>query len=465
MTPEKTAQFSSLPIRSELLQSLNAINYVLMTPIQSLSADAILSGKDVLAQAKTGSGKTAAFAIGMLNRLNISMLKTQALVICPTRELSDQVAAEIRRLASTLANTRIVTLCGGKPMHDQLNSLKHEPHIIVGTPGRLKKHLEKGTLRLENVQTLVLDEADKMLDMGFYDDIMHILYGTETDRQTLLFSATYPEEIIRISRAIQVDPVEIRLETEQTNTQIDQVFVFAKGEQKTDCLLRAVGTYKPESAIIFCNRKIHVQALCTTLREQGFHAAALHGDLEQHQRDEALILFGNKSVSYLVATDVAARGLDINALDAVINYDLTPDPETYLHRIGRTGRAGLEGLAITLVNPDEMHHINALERFLDRKIKFVELRASDKANAKPTPPPTKTIMIHSGKKDKIRPGDIVGALTAHATLTNDDLGKITVLAKTAYIAVAYDKVDTAFSILSGGRIKKQKIRAKVVYQQ
>ena len=461
MTSEKSTQFSSLPIRPELLQSLNAAQYVQMTPIQSMSAEAILGGKDVLAQAKTGSGKTAAFAIGLLNRLNISMLKTQALVICPTRELSDQVAAEIRKLASSLANTRIVTLCGGKPMHDQLASLKHEPHVVVGTPGRLKKHLEKGTLRLENVQTLVLDEADRMLDMGFHDDIMHIIDGTENDRQTLLFSATYPEDIVRVSRAIQSEPVQIRIEPEETGAQIEQVFVFANDDQKTGSLLRAISTYGPSNAIIFCNRKHQVQTLCQDLRQQGFHAVALHGDLEQRERDEALVLFANESVSYLVATDVAARGLDISALGAVINYDLTPDPETYLHRIGRTGRAGLDGMAITLVHPNEMHHVKALESFLEQKITFSELKPPAKGASQPYPP-TVTILIHSGKKDKIRPGDIVGALTAGSALTNDDIGKITVLPKISYIAIDRNKADVAMEILTGGRIKKQKIRAKQI---
>lgn len=462
MTSEKSNQFSSLPIRPELLQSLAAANYLQMTPIQSMSAEAILGGKDVLAQAETGSGKTAAFAIGLLNRLNISMLKTQALIICPTRELSDQVAAEIRKLASALANTRIVTLCGGKPMHDQLASLKHEPHVVVGTPGRLKKHLEKGTLRLENVQTLVLDEADRMLDMGFHDDIMHIIDGTENDRQTLLFSATYPEDIIRISRAIQSEPLQICIVPEETGSQIEQVFVFANDEQKTGSLLRALDTYSPSNAIIFCNRKHQVQTLCDSLSQQGFHAAALHGDLDQRERDEALVLFANESVSYLVATDVAARGLDISALGAVINYDLTPDPETYLHRIGRTGRAGLDGMAITFVRPEEMHHVKALEIFLNQKITISELKPTAKNTRNQTPPPTITILIHSGKKDKIRPGDIVGALTASSALTNDDIGKITVLPKISYVAVDRNKADTAMDILAGGRIKKQKIRAKLL---
>jgi len=236
MTTEEHTEFRSLSLRPELQQALSAINYVEMTPIQSRSAPDILNGRDVLAQAETGSGKTAAFALGLLNKLDISVFETQALVICPTRELSDQVAAEIRRLASALANTRVLTLCGGKPMHDQLNSLKREPHVVVGTPGRLKKHIIKGTLNVNSVQTLVLDEADRMLDMGFFDDIMDILSQTSDGRQTLLFSATYPSEIVNISRSIQYDPLEVRIKPSNTTDQINQVFVFAKEEQKMEML-------------------------------------------------------------------------------------------------------------------------------------------------------------------------------------------------------------------------------------
>ena len=240
------------------------------------------------------------------NSLPIRAELKEALVICPTRELSDQVAAEIRRLASALSNTRVLTLCGGKPLRDQLASLKSEPHIVVGTPGRLWKHLEIGSLDVRSIQTLVLDEADRMLDMGFYDDIINILRRTSPSRQTLLFSTTYPADIVRISREVQTNPVEIRVEASKTVDSIEQVFVTATESQKTEALLRALGKYQPEKAIIFCNRKVQVQALCETLQKNGFHARPLHGDLEQRDRDEAIILFAGHSISILVATDVAA---------------------------------------------------------------------------------------------------------------------------------------------------------------
>jgi len=462
MNSEDTDQFGSLPIRPELQQALHAVNFVHMTPVQSKSTLSILEGRDLLVQAETGSGKTAAFAIGLLNKLDISVFATQALIICPTRELSEQVAAEIRRLASALANTRVLTLCGGKPMHDQLNSLKVSPHVVVGTPGRLKKHLEKKTLSVRHVQTLVLDEADRMLDMGFYDDIMDILDKIDHKRQTLLFSATYPDEVVGISRTIQREPIEVRIVASDATAHIEQLFVFANSEQKTDTLFRAIGKYQPESAIIFCNRKHQAQSVCDMLRERGYHARALHGDLEQRERDEALILFSNKSITFLVATDVAARGLDITALSAVINYDATPDPETHIHRIGRTGRAGLSGLAITLVEPDETHHIRALEKYSKLDISFGELKASNQQAAKPVRPPMTTLHINAGKKDKIRPGDIVGALTNSAELTNDDIGKITVLAKLAFVAIVSEKADVAMNILSNGKIKRKRVRARIL---
>jgi len=426
----------------------------------------MLEGRDLVAQAETGSGKTAAFAIGILNKLDATLFRTQALVICPTRELSDQVTAEVRRLASGLANTRVLTLCGGKPMHEQLASLKREPHIVVGTPGRLKKHLEKGTLHLGRVCTLVLDEADRMLDMGFHDDIVDILASAGDDRQTLLFSATYPDRIARISRTVQRDPVEVRLEGTSTGTgtagRIEQVFIATTGERKQDTLLRTLGRYRPERVIIFCNRRVHAQSLCDALGRRGVSARALHGDLEQRDRDEAMILFANRSISCLIATDVAARGLDIDALPMVISHDLSPDPETHVHRIGRTGRAGLEGVAVSLVCPDEMHRVRAIEAFTGVEARFEQVHASDGDGGSVPAPATRTIRINLGKKDKIRPGDIVGALTAGSAMSNDDIGRITVQARVSFVAVNTASCEVALNLFSQGRVKKRTVRVQLL---
>jgi ATP-independent RNA helicase DbpA len=291
--PVTNPTFSSLAIRAEILSSIQSIGYQSMTPVQAQSLPVLLEGQDLLAQAKTGSGKTAAFAIGLLNKLEEKTYQTQALVICPTRELADQVSQEIRRLASAIANTRIVTLCGGKPMGPQLASLKREPHIVVGTPGRILKHLSKATLKLDGLKTLVLDEADRMLDMGFLEDIMHIIDDIPRQRQTLLFSATYPDEIERISRAVQKNPVDIRVETSNYNEQIKQVFYQVENINRSKTLIDVLEHYNSESTLVFCNQKQQCQDLVDELNQHGFHALALHGDLEQFDRDQVLVQFAN----------------------------------------------------------------------------------------------------------------------------------------------------------------------------
>lgn len=433
-----------------------------MTDIQRHVLPVLLDNRDVVAQAKTGSGKTAAFALGLLNKLDIQTYKTQALVLCPTRELSDQVAAEIRRLASALPNTKVLTLCGGKPMQAQLTSLKRDSHVIVGTPGRILKHLEKGTLVLDGIRTLVLDEADRMLDMGFHDDIMRILDKTASNRQTLLFSATYPDQIQQVSAAVQVDPVEVRLEASHQEEQIHQVFHQVTEDGKTAALLAVLQARQPDSCIIFCNRKLQCQTLSNTLHDQGYSVKALHGDLDQFERDESMILFANGSTSILVATDLAARGLDIDTLSAVINFDLALDPETHVHRIGRTGRAGHEGLAISFVLPNEQFRVQAIEDLLDTQLTVEELAQPQKRSSNPMQPRTATLHINAGKKDKIRPGDIVGALTADGALNKDQIGKITVLDKKSYVAIAREHARVALDVLSNGKIKGRRFRIRTL---
>ena len=462
MNTPAVERFDSLPIRAELLEAVASLDYLEMTPIQLNTLPLILEGRDVLAQAKTGSGKTAAFAIGLLNKLDVQTFLTQALVLCPTRELADQVASEIRRLASAMSNTKVLTLCGGKPMQAQLASLKREAHVIVGTPGRILKHLEKGSLQVGGIKTLVLDEADRMLDMGFHDDIMRILDMTNSSKQSLLFSATYPDQIKHISAAIQRDPVEVRIENTESSEQIDQVFFRTTEATKRKALISVLEKYQPTSSIVFCNRKLHCQELTNALRDQGFSAKALHGDLDQYERDESLIQFANNSVSILVATDVAARGLDITDLSAVINFDLSHDAESHLHRIGRTGRAGSDGLAISLVLPQEDYRVQAIGEFQNRKIHIQELPATGGRSGEKLVPPTVTLHINAGKKDKIRPGDIVGALTANDDLSKEDIGKITVLDKIAYVAVARARANKALDLLSNGKIKGRKFRARAL---
>jgi len=438
------------------------MNYLHMTPIQAKSLPEILQGKDLLAQAKTGSGKTATFAIGLLQVLDSQLYQVQSLILCPTRELADQVSKEIRQLARAIPNTKILTLCGGTPMQPQLASLEHQPHIVVGTPGRILKHLKKETLNLKHLTTLVLDEADRMLDMGFHDDIMSIIQKTPHKRQTLLFSATYPAAITQISKSIQTNPVDIRVESTHENQQLKQIFYEANKGQKFQALVSLLHYYHPESCVIFCNRKQLCNELANDLRQQGFHSSALHGDLEQKERDQVITQFSNKSCPILLATDVAARGLDIKELEAVVNYDLSPDPEIHIHRIGRTGRAGMKGLALSLFTASERFRVDAIEEYQKAPVTCENISTLRIKNNIKSIPPMVTICVKGGRKDKIRPGDILGALTANTHLTGKQIGKIDIFDKVAYIAVERSIANQAMSILTKGKIKGRKFGAYII---
>jgi len=455
-----TTAFSSLPLSPEELANIASLDFQAMTPIQAQSLPAILEGRDLLAQAKTGSGKTAAFAIGLLHQLETSSYRTQALILCPTRELADQVSRETRLLARATPNTKLVTLCGGKPMGPQLTSLEHHPHIVVGTPGRLLNHLEKGSLKLDGLRTLVLDEADRMLDMGFYEDIMRIIEYAPRHKQTLLFSATYPDAIREISDAIQHDPVDVRVETLHDEKKIKQVFYEIQKGERTRTLVALLQHYRPESSLVFCNRKQQCQELADELWQQGFHALALHGDLDQKDRDQVLIQFANKSSSILIATDVAARGLDIKDLQAVINFELSPDPEVHIHRIGRTGRAGKEGLAISLFMPSEASRVNAIEDYQNSPVRIEQTSSLKTRENFRLSPPMVTLCINGGRKDKVRAGDILGALTANKQLPGKQIGKIDIGDHLAYVAVERPIAKQALKILSEGKIKGRRFRVR-----
>jgi ATP-independent RNA helicase DbpA len=452
--------FSSLALIPELLANIQSLDYQAMTPIQAQSLPVILKGQDLLAQAKTGSGKTAAFAIGLLNRLEAQTYRTQALILCPTRELADQVSTEVRRLARAIPNTKILTLCGGKPMGPQLASLERSPHIVVGTPGRVLKHLDKGTLKLDRLKTLVLDVADRMLDMGFLEDIMRIIDFTPRKRQTLLFSATFADEIKAISKNIQQHPVDIHVESLHDNKIIKQVFYEIQRDLRSEALVALLQHYQPESCVVFCNQKIQCQQLADELRHRGFHALALHGDLEQFERDQVLVQFSNKSSSILIATDVAARGLDIKDLEAVINYELSPDPEIHIHRIGRTGRAGKEGLAISLFTASEQFRVKAIEQFQNSPLRIENTTTLKTAENFKLNPAMVTLCINGGRKEKLRAGDILGALTANTDIPGKKIGKIDIFDKLAYVAVEQSVARQALKILSQGKIKGRVFRAR-----
>lgn len=452
--------FASLPLSADMLDNLISLGYTSMTPIQAKGLPIILEGKDIIAKAKTGSGKTAAFAIGLLAKLDVKQFSTQALVLCPTRELADQVAKEIRRIARATHNVKVLTLCGGVALGPQLGSLERGAHIVVGTPGRIVDHIGKGSLKLLNVQQLVLDEADRMLEMGFADALETVLQACPVQRQTLLFSATYPDAIKKISAHCQVDPVEITVESLHSEQQIVQhFFELQNAAQKLAGVKALLAYYQPQSSIIFCNTKQECQDVYDELRSAGVKALALHGDLEQKERDQVLVRFSNKSCPVLIATDVAARGLDVKGLDAVINFELSRDTEIHVHRIGRTGRAGATGLALSLVAPNEIPRMNRLEDYLQQSLSLQPLPVTqnDPADLQPQ---MVTLCIDGGRKEKVRPGDILGALTKDAGLSAEHIGKIDIFDFHAYVAVHPSIARPALEHLQEGKIKGKKFKAR-----
>lgn len=444
--------FSNLPLSSEMLSNLEKIGYNSMTPIQAEALPYILEGRDIIAQAKTGSGKTAAFGIGLLSKLQVKKFRVQTLILCPTRELADQVAKELRLLAKFAHNIKILTLCGGAAFGPQLGSLRHGAHIVVGTPGRILKHLDKKSLDLENMDTLVFDEADRMLDMGFIEEIEKVIAYAPTERQTLLFSATYPQEIMSMSKKLQKDAVSVKTASIESANKIIERFYEVEGD-KLQTLVNIFSTFNPSNAIVFCNTKIETDEVAKRLQDKNIDAIALHGDMEQYDRNDVLVQFANKSARVLVATDVAARGLDIKEMAMVVNYDLPHTEETYTHRIGRTGRAGAEGLAATLYTHFESEKA---DEYRDDKRIFVdaiELKNQKNFDMKPE---NVTLVIEGGKKDKLRAGDILGALTGDVGLAGSSIGKIDIYDRQAYVAIERDFIEEAHKKLSNSKIKSKK---------
>ena len=448
-----TAAFSSLPLKPALLENIESLGYTHLTPIQAESLPHILEGRDVIAQAKTGSGKTAAFGIGLLSHLDLTSFRVQALVICPTRELADQVCKEIRRLARFTQNIKVLSLCGGVPFGPQIGSLEHGVHIVVGTPGRLQEHLRKRSLRLSNLKMLVLDEADRMLDMGFEEVITDVISYAPTHRQTLLFSATYSDPIREISQQFQFKPISVSIDSNHQEGTIEQRFYQIEKAQRLNALGYLLSYHRPESSVVFCNTKRECQEIKNALDNCGFSVQALHGDLEQKHRDQVLVRFANKSCSVLVATDVAARGLDIKELQAVINYDLPWDPEIYVHRIGRTGRAGKKGLALSLCTEAELNRVTAIEDYQDTKVRWDETAPFQMTYQARFEPPMVTLWINGGRKDKVRPGDILGALTGESGISGSEVGQIDIFDGHAYVAIKQASADKALACLSKGKIK------------
>ncbi|NOT28981.1 MAG: ATP-dependent RNA helicase DbpA [Planctomycetes bacterium] len=452
--------FSQLPLAPATLANLAQLGYLAMTPIQAASLPIALAGHDLIAQAKTGTGKTAAFALVLLANLKASNSGVQTLVLCPTRELADQVTHEIRRLARAEENIKVLTLCGGTPLRPQLASLQHGAHVVVGTPGRVLDHLARGNLELDALNTLVLDEADRMLDMGFFGDIESVARACPTTRQTLLFSATYPEGIAKLSRQFLREPKEVKLLEQHAPTKIRQVFYQVDERERLESVARLLAHYRPVSTLAFCNTRQQCRDLLALLQERGFVALALHGELEQVERDQVLVQFGNRSCSVLVATDVAARGLDIAQLEAVINVDVTPDPEVHIHRIGRTGRVDEKGWALSLASRQEMACVGRIEAAQGTPFEWQRLSELGAVGREPLVPPMVTLQIQGGRREKIRAGDVLGALTATAGFSAALVGKINVNEFSTYVAVDRQIAGLALQKLSAGKVKGKAVKVR-----
>lgn len=461
MSDNTTHSFGELNLRPELIASLQRLNFKQLTDIQLQTLPISLSGEDLIAQAKTGSGKTVAFGLSLLQSLQAKHFAVQALVLCPTRELAEQVAQEIRRLAASIENVKVLTLCGGTPFKPQAASLEYGAHIVVGTPGRVEDHLKRGTLHLRQLTTLVLDEADRMLEMGFEEALDTVVENTPDDRQTLLFSATFPDSIAKLSEHILHEPEHIKVEAMHDENVIRQHFYkVTEDYERVQAVKLLLMAQEATSAVIFCNTKREVQSLADELESAGFSVVALHGDLEQRDRDQTLVQFTNQSASVLVATDVAARGLDIDSVEMVVNYHLAHDVEVHVHRIGRTGRAGKKGFACSLYTPKQSHKIAQLRDYLGQEITDENLPDKSVLNQPIIKAPMVTLLIDGGKKHKVRPGDILGALTGKGGIQGSDVGKINVTDLRSFVAVGKKVSQKALDKLNHGKIKGRKIRAR-----
>jgi ATP-independent RNA helicase DbpA len=461
-TKHTATTFASLGLASAALDNLTQLGYAQMTPIQAASLPLTLAGRDLIAQASTGSGKTAAFGIPLVEKLDAAQFDAQALVLCPTRELADQVTQEIRRLARAVGNIKVVTLCGGVALRGQTQSLEHGAHVVVGTPGRIMDHLERGSLSLQGLKMLVLDEADRMLDMGFFDDIAKVARQCPRDRQTLLFSATYPEGIAKLASQFMREPQTVKVQAQHDAQKIKQICYEVSNSERLHAVSQLLNHFHPESTLAFCNTKQQCRDLVAVLQAQGFSALALFGELEQRERDQVLVQFANRSCSVLVATDVAARGLDVANLEAVINVDVTPDPEVHIHRIGRTGRGDAEGLALSLVSMDEMGYVGRIELLQNRESTWAPLSSLTPAAGGTLQPPMATLQIVGGRKEKIRAGDVLGALTGEAGFAKEQVGKINVNEFSTYVAVTRDIAREAVKRLSAGRVKGKTVKVRLL---
>ena len=377
-------KFEDMGLSSEILKAVKYMGFEEASPIQSKAIPLIQEGHDVIGQAQTGTGKTAAFGIPLLEKIDPKSKKLQAIILCPTRELAIQVADEIRNLAKYMHGIKLVPIYGGQEIVKQIRSLKSGTQIVIGTPGRVMDHMRRKTIKMDHIHTVVLDEADEMLNMGFREDIEFVLSGVPEERQTVLFSATMPKPIMEITKKFQNNAKVIKVtKKELTVPNIEQYYYDVKPKKKEEVLSRLLDIYSPRLSVVFCNTKKQVDLLVNALLGRGYFAAGLHGDMKQEQRDRVMQGFRTGKTEILVATDVAARGIDVDEVEAVFNYDLPQDDEYYVHRIGRTGRAGREGRAFSFVSGKEVYKLKEIQRYCKTKIYAQKVPSlNDVANTK-----------------------------------------------------------------------------------
>ena len=446
--------FNSLTLPKAFIDHLTHLGFQVMTEVQQKSLPTLLAQQDCIVKAKTGSGKTLAFGIGAIHALNLAKPGPQALILAPTRELADQIARTLRQLASLHANIKVLTLCGGVPIEGQVASLKHIPHIIVATPGRLLRLLDRDVLSLKHLRYVVLDEADRMFEMGFDKAIAKIEKLLPSQRQTLLFSATYPASLHEVAQSMLKNPTTISLE--EKPSLLDEWVIHVSNHHKLTTLLDCFDHYLPSRVLVFCNAKATCDALQKSLEKEGILAMVLHGDKDQKERTDTLERFHHGSAPLLLATEVAARGLDISDIPLIINYDVPRSPQSYTHRIGRTARNDTHGQAVTFVDKEEFDLFQAIQSIQG------DLSIHPPLQAKGTWPPQDlpvTFYIHAGKKDKLRAGDIVGALLKEGRIANDALGDITILETRTYLCVKHAYADHVENALKCTPIKKRKFKS------
>jgi ATP-dependent RNA helicase DeaD len=472
------ATFAELGLSEPTLEALTHLGYETPTPIQEQTIPALLEGRDVIGQAQTGTGKTAAFGLPMLEQVDLEDGEVQALVLTPTRELCIQVTQALRAYGST-RGAEVVAVFGGAPIRDQASWLNQGAPIVVGTVGRVMDMIRRHHLRLTSARYVVLDEADEMLDLGFLEDVESILARAPAGRQTALFSATIPKEIERLAETWMHDPVTVRVRAQTlTIDTVDQFYVQVTDREKTDALGRVLQSERPDQAIVFVRTKIGADRLARKLSDRGMRVKTLHGDMTQGARDGVMIAFKDGREPLLVATDVAARGLDISGVSHVVNYDIPTSPDVYVHRIGRTGRVGRSGRAITLITPKQRRELDAIERHANTEVAEWSPDGRGAARKRPsrrddgdarrprhTKPrkdvPGTKLVVGAGRAQGLEPADVVSAIVDHSHLEGEDVRNVRVLERFSFVEVPRDRASEVAETVTGKSVRGVKLELEV----